>query len=141
MPATVVSRSASSCFFEVNGPFGYRNVLQGESILGNILFFGAVGGGSYLYVKANEMGGYPAARRDVIASGEKMQEKKPTEPAVMPSGRYVGATEEDDGTQQLAFSRLEFRLDGRVTGSGYDSEDGKFNIVDGYWSDTQAVWI
>lgn len=62
-------------------------------------------------------------------------------PPLMASGKYLGETSESDGVVQEASTTLNFQADGRVTGFGYDSEDGSFNIVDGYWYGTKAVWF
>jgi hypothetical protein len=90
-----------------------------------------------------------------IALGEKLQADKlqadkkeaitsgglSVEPPVMASGEYTGDTSESDGVQQSSFTTLDFRRDGRVSGFGFDSEDGKFEIVDGYWFGAKAVWF
>ena len=47
-----------------------------------------------------------------------------------------------DRTFQLrSYTKLEFLDDGRVTGSGFDTEDGRFTIEDGYWFGEKAVWF
>lgn len=52
------------------------------------------------------------------------------------SGKYEGASAEDDGGDQGVMSQLTFKSDGTVEGWGEDAEDGRYVIKDGVWSTT-----
>jgi len=56
-------------------------------------------------------------------------------------GIYTGETAEDNGTMQSAETALTFTTDGRITGNGFDGEDGAYLIREGQWSAKRVAWI
>ena len=136
--------STTSCEFEaarLGSPFFER--YYGENGLEAIVFLAVLVSAPIILNYATPS--FLRFSERTTALGDEYQAKraKPSGlgPPVMVSGKYLGETSESDGVVQEASTTLNFEADGRVTGFGYDSEDGSFNIVDGYWYGTKAVWF
>ena len=70
---------------------------------------------------------------EVNTFNEEVRDATEADFAVRPrSGRYVGASTEDDGGDQGVTTDLEFGAGGTITGSGRDSEDGRYTLS-GRW--------
>ena len=152
--ARVEKVATRSCQFEASTPgqsaslvirYDGTNLLSTLAFASPVVIYLIVLAGAYSYSSVDERAGFNRFSDDIVALGKRFQAKRAAQeerkPAAMVSGVYTGDTSESDGVEQEASTKLIFQDDGRVTGSGFDSEDGKFTIVDGYWCERGAVWF
>lgn len=150
-PTVVVERTPRATAF-TNGLWAGR--LEALALVAGVAYLrssaGTEGGGRRGWVGGGEGGIHAVEYHVELAETRRLMSTLEAEVAAdaliaaierPANGVYAGETAEDDGTQQSAETVLTFTTDGRVTGNGYDSEDGAYRIREGRWSAKRVAWI